>query len=315
MKKEFSKQYDSHNQKSKASLVFCLSVSIIVIFVSATMAEDLSQEFDPINLLDNISLNHQPDIDQTSIQVARLTLDKKQTLSSSTIASNLDEETSNKTPYLFLAKGPTTYQTQQLWKARISAPDDTESNKSKTELQRVIEQVNSVEFNSNQKTVEPVIAAEPVQKSQPTETLNDTTPTSKATSKAEHKLASEKITEQTLQIFKNLSQTPEKINNPFQLAEILFNANCLKEASICYQQALKLIDATKHEKNSDKAWILFQIGNCLRKTDMTAAIESYKQLIGEYPDSQWTDIAKAEIDLIKWLMENNPDNMINQCKL
>lgn len=317
IKKEFSKQYDNHIRKSKCSPAFYLLASIIVIFAHDVKAENLSQDLDPLTLLDNPSSYQQPNIDKNAIQVARLALDKKQTPTNSNFASNLAEETVQKTTasYLLMTKGPTTYQTQQLWKARISAPDNTSSSQSKTELQTIIEQVSSVEFKPKQKTAESPIVVEPNQNPEPDKTLSDTAPPCKTVDEAELKLTNEQVTEQTLLIFKNLSQQPEKIVNPFELAEILFNANCLKEAAICYQQALKRIDTIKPEKNSDKAWILFQIGNCLRKTDMPTALKSYKQLLDEYPASQWADLAKAESNLIDWFIENDPDAIINQSKL
>jgi TolA-binding protein len=99
------------------------------------------------------------------------------------------------------------------------------------------------------------------------------------------------------------------------LAEILFNSNHLKEAAKCYQQALDRITANETDRFADKEWLLFQIGNCLRNTDRQAAMQIYSQLIAEYPDSPWVDLANAKSKLIDWYLKDKPDALIKEYKL
>jgi hypothetical protein len=72
--------------------------------------------------------------------------------------------------------------------------------------------------------------------------------------------------------------------------------------------------------SDDRAWILFQLGNCLRDSDpsagsgqaLQAARNAYRRLIAEYPDSLWTDLAKARESLIDWYLKDDPLTLIKQ---
>ncbi len=136
-------------------------------------------------------------------------------------------------------------------------------------------------------------------------------------SKSAAHLPYESVTDQTLQMLKNLSQHPKQLDNPFELGEVLFLSGHLKEARLFYQEALNRRDANDIASAQDKAWILFQIGNCLRDGDPPMAIETYRQLIMEYPDSLWADLAKARDRLINWHQKDKPWTLIgeNQIKV
>jgi TolA-binding protein len=126
-------------------------------------------------------------------------------------------------------------------------------------------------------------------------------------------------------------QHPERLNKPFELGELLFLSGHLKDAAICYQEALSRSSPDKADPNQkpqqdakvpdvglktsllsiqSRAWILFQIGNCLRNDDPPTAMKMYKQLIAEYPDSPWVDLAKARSTLIDWYQKDNPRGLI-----
>ena len=126
------------------------------------------------------------------------------------------------------------------------------------------------------------------------------------------KLSYEPISDQTLQRVKVLSQHPDKVENPLQLAEILFLDGHLKEAAIFYQEALNRIskDSSNLSCADDRAWILFQIGNCLRNDDVPAAMKAYRQLITEYPSAPWTEITKTLEKLIDWYQKDKPRELI-----
>ena len=131
----------------------------------------------------------------------------------------------------------------------------------------------------------------------------------------EPKLPYESLTKQTLQLFEDISLHPEKLGNPLRLGEVLFYNGYLKQAAICYQQALRRSNIDEDSSARDKAWILFQIGNCLRTDEPLKAMERYKQLITEYPESPWTDLAKAKSKLIDWYLKDKPKELINEYKL
>ncbi len=194
-------------------------------------------------------------------------------------------------------------------------PESKKDNKNKDELKRLIQQVRSIEFKP-QKSPEPTIAVEPAPTTEPNKTsLNVESQKGNKRKTAEAKLPYEPIADQTLQILKNLSQHPDQVNNPFQLAEILFLGGCLKEAAIFYQEALNRIGKDSSRPAEDRAWILFQIGNCLRNDDPPTAMKAYRQLITEYPSAPWTEIAKTLEKLIDWYQKDKPRESIAERKL
>jgi len=118
------------------------------------------------------------------------------------------------------------------------------------------------------------------------------------------------VTSRTLQMLENLLQHPDQADKPFELAEVLFLSGHLKEASVFYREALNRERPDQPDPTEDRPWILFQIGNCLRHDDMPTALEMYSRLIAEYPNSPWTDLAKARHKLINWYRKDRPRTLI-----
>ncbi len=225
-----------------------------------------------------------------------------------------------------------------LWQAGFSIAKDQKDNKSKNELQRIIEQIRSVELKPKNQAPEPVIAVEPAPTTGPNEILSDTeTPKEPNEKEIESKqpapfcnksgsplaksrkigpsqnvnpLPYEPVNDQTLQLLENLLQHPDQADNPFELGEILFLSDCLKEAGVFYQEALNRSSPDKVSSAQNRAWILFQIGNCLKDDDPLTAMKMYRQLIAEYPDSLWADLAKARNKLIDWYQQDKPQTLI-----
>ena len=65
----------------------------------------------------------------------------------------------------------------------------------------------------------------------------------------------------------------------------------------------------------NRAWILFQIGNCLKDDDLAKAQEMYRQLITECPGSPWAEPAKAREKLIDWYLKEKPRTLIAESQL
>ena len=232
--------------------------------------------------------------------------------SSEQLSARVDKKPSN----LLIAKSSTTDLGRQLWQARISTSKDRKPSQSKNELRQIIRQINSVEFKPPDQTPEPLIVVELIRKAEPNEISSDTKmPQEQGPGKIERKLPYKQVTDQTLQIFKNLSQHPGQLHNPFELAEVLFRSGRLKEAAECYKEALNRMTTSETNQLADRAWILFQTGNCLRHIDRPTAMQMYKQLIVEYPDSPWTDLAKVKSKLIDWYLKDKPNALINDRKL
>jgi len=332
IKNEILEQSDNPERESYLTLSFKLCFLFLIVCISTSLgrAETLSKVIDPISLLEEFSLSpssqnanisNSPEysnasfhIGQTPIQIAKLS-DQRQTQTNSNIAVNFAAKVGKKTSHLLIAKSPTTDISRQLWQARISASKDRKSNQSKNELRQIIRQLNSIEFKPQDQIPEPLIVVEPIQKTEPNEISSDTEISQEQEpNKIERKLPDGQITDQTLQTFKSLSPHPDQLHNPFELAEILFNSHCLREAAKCYQESLNRMTTNETDQLANKAWVLFQIGNCLRNIDPPTAIQMYRQLIAEYPNLPWADLAKAKTKLIDWYLKDKPNTLINEHK-
>jgi tetratricopeptide (TPR) repeat protein len=200
---------------------------------------------------------------------------------------------------------------RELWRARVGVVEAKRDQTSKNKLKQLIEQVRSVEFEPQKQSPEPITAIEPMPTTKPNETLNVTDAPNKPPEKeTESKLPYRTISNKTLRIVESLSQHPDQLENPFELGEVLFLSENVKEAAILYQEALNRKSADDARSAEDRAWLLFQIGNCLRNDDPLTAKKMYRQLITQYPDSQWTDLAKAQDKLIDWYQKDKPRTLV-----
>ena len=327
---EIQEQCDYQKRDSALTLCFRLPRLFLIVFILVPLghAETVSNDIDPINYLEltlesrsqkvNISRvaeysNISLDIVDSPKQVPKM-LDKSQTHNNKEFALNFAENVGKKPVNLLIARSPTSQICRQLWEARITSPKDEMPGKAKNELQQIIKQIKSVQFKPKDQTCEPLIIVEPIKKNETNKILFDKEmPREQKIGIIEPKLPYEKVTDQALQIFKNISQHPEQLSNPLELAEILFSSDCLTEAAKCYQLALNcMVDETDQFQN--KAWIIFQIGNCLQNTDPSEALKMYKQLITRYPNSPWTDLAEAKSKLIDWYLKDKPDKLIKELK-
>ena len=215
-----------------------------------------------------------------------------------------------------IAKSPKSDLGRQLWQARISIAGDAKHSESKNALQRIIEEISSVDFGFRQQVPEPLIVVEPIRETDPNETLPAKEMSQEAEPvKSEYKLPYRQVTDATLQSLKSLSQHPEQLQNPFELGEILFSSHCLAEAAKCYQEAISRMTAGETGQALDMAWMLFQTGNCLREDDPAAAIQMYEQLIAQHPASPWASLAKVKSELVGWYLKDTPDKLIDECKV
>ena len=206
----------------------------------------------------------------------------------------------------------------ELLRAEMSVAYSKNDTKSKDQLQKLIDQIRSVEFEPPKQTPEPIVVPEQPPAVEPNETVPDVPVQKEEKEKTEpvvelrpqHGL----ITETTLQMLQTLAKSPEKSFNPFELGEILFVSGNLKEAAMFYSEALKRKDPNDAGASDERAWILFQIGNCLRDDDMPAAAKMYQQLLTEYSNSPWAPLATARNNLIAWYLKDEPLKLIQQVK-
>lgn len=223
-----------------------------------------------------------------------------------------------------------------LWQSRIGVPAGEKDAKYKDELARLIEQIRSVRFRPSDQTPQPFIDIKPEPTAQdsnapsaqkasgePVEKQPRLNPPDVSRIKVNGMLPYQPVSEQTLRMLESLAQSAtggsalrqSGLSNPSELADILFVSGHLKQAAVFYQQALDLKSPDDTILAEDRAWILFQLGNCLRDTDPSAAIKAYRQLIAEYPDSLWTDLAKAGEQLVDWYRKDKPLTLIESRRL
>jgi len=217
---------------------------------------------------------------------------------------------------LIILPDPNSDLRRQLWRAELSIAKGEKDKRTKDELKRIIEQIRSIELKPDKQASEPVLAPEVAPAAEPNETLSDTAvPKEQKTKEVETKLPYEPISDQTLQILKDLSQHLDNLRNSFELGETLVLSGNLKEAAIFYQETLKRKSTDDVGSARDRAWILFQIGNCLRNDDPVTAMKIYGQLITEYPNSPWRELAEARSKLLNWYQKDEPHKLIAEHKL
>ncbi len=205
---------------------------------------------------------------------------------------------------------------RQLWRAELSIAKGEKDKRTKDELKRMIEQIRSIEFKPGKQASETVLVPEVIQTAEPNETLPDTAvPKEQKTKEIKPKLPYEPISDQTLQILNDLSQHLDHLRNSFELGETLVLSGNLKEAAIFYQEALKRKSPDDVGSARNRAWTLFQIGNCLRNDDPITAMKMYGQLITEYPNSPWKELAEARSKLLNWFLTDKPGELIAEHKL
>lgn len=211
---------------------------------------------------------------------------------------------------LFEATGRSEAAKRQILQDRITSLEQGIDDESKNELRKMLEQIRLVEFRTAEKSAESVKVTKKVIADDPNE--------AKSAQQGLEKQASEKsrpqieqsrlegvLSEQTLQIFNDVSGDLSQLENPVELAEILYLGGRLKEAGIVYRQAISRIDSEGADAFGDRAWILFQLGNCLRDEDFVEARKFYREVISRYPECPWVDLAKAEDELLGWFEREN----------
>jgi TolA-binding protein len=221
----------------------------------------------------------------------------------STMTMNFAAEVKDAMPQNFSSSADTTSVKleRQLMESRISSLPQGRDKQKADELKQMIEQVRSVKLEPKK----PAAAA-------PVENIIPTAAAEQSSQPVQTQSAENTNSAETLQLVENQLKDPNLISNPFELAEILFKSGRQVQAGICYKQALKVLPADDPNLATERAWILFQIGNCLKDKDPNTARESYAELIRTHPNSPWTEIAKARYGIIELYQQENPGDLIQQ---
>ncbi len=202
--------------------------------------------------------------------------------------------------------------TQRLWRSRMSVPAQTDDGQTRVALNEVLSRIRSVKFEPKEHGAPAFTVPEPVV-SQPVIVSNRTTvepqvvqrPTTTSPGPSDGTLSSE-----TVDALKRVLADPNQASEPLALAELLFLTGRRNEAAVLYQKALDSTTGDQASAREDRAWILLQLGNCLRETNPARARDMYTKLVAEYPDSPWVELAKAHSQLISWYEQVQPQQWL-----
>lgn len=211
--------------------------------------------------------------------------------------------------------------TYYLWRSRIEAPDPNEDAQTRNSIDELIRKIRSVKFDEN--NPEPAFTPPSAETPSTDESVSTEPPAEAAvtaseiseTPQAKPTVPTAGLSQATQNRLEGLLENPAQMREPLEMAELLFLSGRPVEAGAFYERALALMSSDDLEGHHDRAWVLFQLGNCLRETDLTKAKEHYTQLIADYPNSPWTDLAKAHERLITWYQSVHPEQLTAQKEL
>jgi len=199
----------------------------------------------------------------------------------------------------------------QLRKSIVSPPIQRRDNGKADDLRQMIEKLRSVTFESQQPAQLPADTAAAISP-EPNTASTAKPATQPVPVSAQPEAPAKSMSDLTLQTIQHLLKDPNHISNALELAEILYRSGKPGPAGLCYKQALNSIAADDPNRAGERAWVLFQIGNCLKYDDPNTARESYAELIRTHLDSPWAEIAKSEHGLIDWYQQNQPRKLIQE---
>lgn len=122
------------------------------------------------------------------------------------------------------------------------------------------------------------------------------------------------LTKEIMDKVQAMMAEPSKSAYPDLLAEVLFECGKLKEAYIFYKETLRRLDEKPDSIDAPKDWILFQTANCIRKENKTEAINLYKRLLNETPESDWIGFTRTQIKLLSWYIDNHVEDLVLAAK-
>ncbi len=202
---------------------------------------------------------------------------------------------------------------RDLWSGRLAAPEASDDVQTSLALKRLIRQVRGLTLN-DKSPAPPVAIAEPATTAEApkaattgVENVEPAPPEPVATAAPETTSTLAPKMQKTLD---SLRKNAGRVRDPLEVAELLFLSGRPTDAVPFYEEALRRASAGGAASGADRAWILFQLGNCLRETDATKAQDAYVKLIAEYPESPWTEMARASGRLVAWYQSTRPDQLV-----
>ncbi len=219
-------------------------------------------------------------------------------------------------------------QTVTAWKERVAAPQTARPSDSREALRQLIEMVRSVRIDlgdhpdedagerygqaCRQRTDPNTVPPIPADANQALHSPRWQTTGPRAIASAS--AVGDGITEATAAEVRKQLDASRPVADALTLAEVLLRSGRKPEAAALYGKLLAVMDPNDRRTADDRAWTLLQRGKCLHETDAAAAMESYRALLREFPQSPWVAIAKTQMELIGWLVQDKPLDLLEQCR-
>ncbi len=201
---------------------------------------------------------------------------------------------------------------RDLWSGRIAAPEAGDDAQTSLALKRLIRQVRGLTLHDKSPAA-PATAASPGTTESPKATTASTESVAPAPPEPVPSAAPETtpaLAPKMQKTLEDLRKNAGRVRDPLEVAELLFLSGRPTDAAAFYEEALRRTSAGGAASAADRAWILFQLGNCLRESNATKAQDTYMKLIAEYPDSPWTEMARASGRLLTWYQSTRPDQLV-----
>lgn len=200
-----------------------------------------------------------------------------------------------------------------LLKTNVSSLSSDTKNQSKQLLNELIKQVNSIELkprpqqtqNQPEEKTEPkMLPAEPNKEIQPLK------PEEKIIPQAQ--IHTDDLDPQLIKKLEQIVLQGGSVNQPQLLADMLYKTGRYELAAYFYGLAAN--DKTQDLSDNDKAWLLLQRAVCLSETDPVQALQIYKSMVSQFPNSPWAELARSNAGTLNWLQTQKPLNLIEQYK-
>jgi tetratricopeptide (TPR) repeat protein len=199
--------------------------------------------------------------------------------------------------------------TQKLWRSRVSAPEQTDDTQNQADLSVLVHKIRSVKFEAKEQKPSAASFTMP----EPADNRTEPAPGTEATEPQPAQPAitapaapKAPLSDETAKALKRVLADPNQASEPLELAELLYLTGRLSEAAILYQKALDSITGKEPASREDQAWILLQLGNCLRESNPARARGMYTRVVAEHADCPWVELAKAHSQLISWYEQVQP---------
>ncbi len=173
---------------------------------------------------------------------------------------------------------------KQLWRSHISPPED-ESCDSGDSFTGTLKALKSVRM----KTIKPRVGEPSDEKTQP------------ATQPARTQTV--EISDEVIAELKKASMQGEV--DTVLLADALRMAGHEEQAADLYLQAIQSSD-----DEGRNAYLLFISADCLCQSDSDAAIECYEELITQYGETVWAELAQVQMKILQWKATNKVASLL-----